>query len=161
MPPLKKPLSRQKIRQLIRDRDPIIYRNAVTLREFLDETLLGNKWHIAEGCNMTVSQLDTVLRMVRSPRFIRAFGWTVPYVKQGPGAKTWQVVDTKGQSVLIYGNGVKRHYITLQAQRLEAMVELEVKKSRTKMERATAEGALMYIRHAKEIFEHMENGIAA
>jgi len=155
------PLNKQKIRELIKNRDPIIYRNAVTLREFLDEPYLGNKWHIAEGCHMTMSQLDTVLRMVRTPRFIRAFGWTIPYVEQGPGAKTWQVVDAKGQFVLIHGNKIKRHYITLQAQRLEAMVELQVSKSRNDVERKIAEGALMYIRHAREIFEHMENGVAA
>jgi hypothetical protein len=55
----------------------------------------------ARRMGMDGATLTRVLSIVRSPEWIEAYGWTIPYVNKGRGLKTYSVEHTRGETALL------------------------------------------------------------
>jgi hypothetical protein len=82
----------------------------------------------AHKMNMDGRALTHVLAIVRSPWWIEAQGWTVPFVSKGLATKTYSVEHTAGQTIrLRNGNQRKSDEVETHLNRNLAGLQLEAK----------------------------------
>ncbi len=152
---MKTTLDANKIQELLSGRRASSYTDLSELWTFLEEeSFFGTLFELSIEMGIPESRVSRAVGITRRTDWKQTFGWTIPYVKKGPGPKEWRVADSKDDYPLLHdGNRIRNDDIASSLERLESHFELEYKLAPTRSGKERARSKALYMRHAIELME--------
>jgi hypothetical protein len=149
-----KTLKPEEITTLLQKSNHSVYTDAVAIFDLCKGGFIGNSWEIARALGMSEYRFSSAINRLRQEDWMDLVGWTIPWVKLGPGPKEWITVNSsRNASYLLAGAKYREQILLKSLVRVGAAYRMFSRLTNDDLARREANVKELTVKHAIEYME--------